>query len=332
MGKGKRIDVEWLRAHYPHMTDIHELLDAHEREFGWRPAKTAVYVKANRLGIRKAPVKGRKNRVERPVFWSKEPQMEAWMLEHDHGQRVDALSEEFRERFGFRLARNQVNLFRASHGTQVRPSHTGGRPRVPVGTERAGKDGYVVIKVAEQPRVPMSKDNWRLKHVWLWEQTNGPLPDGMCVYFADGDKTNYDAENLVAVPRRLVGVMNALKAEGVGWHDRETLETVIAMAELRIARNDAIASVVRTCPCCGRQFTNSGRRRRMSNVNSTVCPECGEAGRKPPTGGCRRTYDHDEVVRLREAGYRNEDVASMVGCSRSTVSKIMRDHREREGS
>ena len=50
---GRRIDDEWLREHYPRATDIHELLDDHEKEFGWRPSKTAAYVKANKMGLHK---------------------------------------------------------------------------------------------------------------------------------------------------------------------------------------------------------------------------------------------------------------------------------------
>lgn len=318
MQRGKVIDTDYLREHYPTATDINELLDDYKKEFGWRPTKTAVYVKANRMGLRKRPVEGRGDKCERMVKWSKEPEMTAWMLEHDHGQRVDALSEEFRKRFGFGLVRAQVNLFRAEHGTQTRHSRRGGRPRVPVGTERTSKDGYVVIKVREEATVPMSKDNWALKHVWVWEEHNGPLPDGHMVFFADGNKRNFDAENLVAVPRRLVGVMNGL---GVKWHDRDTLIAVMMMAEIRCARNSVISKEVRTCPWCGKEYDNTSRRQ-AGNVAAGVCPECGAAGRKPPHVGYRK-YDHDEIRRLHELGYRNEEVAATIGCSRATVSNAI---------
>lgn len=325
MPRGKPIDVEWLKERYPVMTDIYELLDEHERKFGWRPTKTAVYVKAGKLGIRKRPVKGRGDKCERMVKWSKEPEMTAWMLEHDHGQRVDALSEEFRERFGFGLVRAQVNLFRAAHGTQTRRSRRGGRPRVPVGTERTSKDGYVVIKVREEATVPMSKDNWKLKHVWVWEQANGPLPEGHVVYFADGDKTNFDPENLVAIPRRLVGVLNSLE---VKWHDAESLKVAVAMAELRVARNSAEAMVVRTCACCGNPFTNASRRA-AGNTGTRVCPECGAKGLKTPSGGRRAKYDHAEILRLYSLGWERYKIAEMIGCSRSTVSNVVNGDLEK---
>ena len=331
MPRGKPIDVEWLREHYPIMTDINELLDAHEEKFGWRPSKTAVYTKANKLRIRKKPVQGRHKKCERPVYWHKEPEMETWMLEHDHGQRVDSLSDEFRERWGFGLTRGQINLFRANHGTQIRHDGTrrGGRKRVPIGTERLSKDGYAIVKVRERANVAMSKDNWMLKHVWVWEQANGrKLPKGYLVMFADKDKTNYDPDNLVAVPRQLMGVMNSMHIE---WNDRESLMTVVAMAKVRVARNRVEASVERVCPCCGKTFNNLRRLESGGSIKSTVCEECGMAGRKPPndSSGRRRRFDHDKIRRLYAAGYKQETIADMIGCSRATVCNAVNHESEK---
>lgn len=326
MAKGNRIDPEWLAEHYPVMTDIYELLDDHEREFGWRPTKTSVYMRANRLGLRKRPVANHEGRAERPVRWCKEPEMEQWMLEHDHGQRSDALSAAFRERWGFGLSRSQISLFRSSHDTQTRRTHGGGRKLKPVGTERKTKDGLTVIKVKLYPNQPGSKDNWKLKHVWIWEQHNGPLPPEHNVYFADGDITNLDPDNLVAVPKKIVGVMNFLRAQGLVWCDRESLLAVMALAELRMAHNDAKASKRRICRCCGREYDNTSRR--ASCISSTICPECSKAGRKPPTGG-RRKHDHDLIRKLRAQGLRNEEVARIVGCTASTVSQVCSGEYER---
>lgn len=51
MGRGKRIDADWLAEHYPRMTDVNELLDDFERDHGWRPTKTSLYMRAYRLGM-----------------------------------------------------------------------------------------------------------------------------------------------------------------------------------------------------------------------------------------------------------------------------------------
>lgn len=327
-------DADWLRERYPVMTDINELVDDYEREFGVRPTKRCLYMRANKLGLRKRKVNNRTGKHERAVHWSREPEKMAWMREHDHGQRTDRLSDEFRERFGFGLTRSQITLYRSTYGSATRPSHNDGMEVLPVGTERARKDGYVFVKVAERPAVGATGDNWVLKHVQVWEQHHGREVDrGHVVMFADGDKLNFDVDNLVLVPRRLVGVINSLKAAGYGWHDRETLETVVAMAELRMGRNDAIASIRRTCPICGKSFDNRSRRH-GGNINSTICPECGAKGLRPQHTR-KPTYDHDEIRRLHAAGASDRDIARRLGCAPSTVyyathgAKVKQQRRER---
>lgn len=70
------------------------------------------------------------------------------------------------------------------------------------------KDGYVVMIVAE--RNPWTGADTRpvLKHRYLWEQTNGPLPEGFCLKCLDGDKTNTDPENWQAIPRGVLPRLN----------------------------------------------------------------------------------------------------------------------------
>ena len=277
MPRKRSIDPEWLRTHYPRMTTIDTLLDDFERDFGWRPNKQGVYVKANRMGLRKDPVSGRENRAERTIRWSKEPEMERWMLDHDHGQRMDALQAEWRERWGFGISRGQVNLFRASHGTQHRRDHGGGRKPVPVGTERVGKDGYISVKVRDKANVAMSKDNWKLKHVWEYEKAHGKVPEGHVVYFADRDRRNFDPDNLVAVPRSLVGILNSSSMPE--WHDAESLRACIAIAQIKRRQTDIMASAPRKCRVCGRTFVPAAPQRGYATPVMT-CPTCLAQGHK----------------------------------------------------
>lgn len=63
-----------------------------------------------------------------------------------------------------------------------------------VGSQRITKDGYVEIKIAEPNR-------WVLKHRYVWEQNNGPIPKGFIVRFLDQNKLNCSIENLILVSR-----------------------------------------------------------------------------------------------------------------------------------
>lgn len=69
-----------------------------------------------------------------------------------------------------------------------------------VGSERITKDGYTEIKVAEP-------NKWKLKHVMIWEQVNGEKPKSSVVIFLDGNKQNFDIENLKLIKRAQLAVM-----------------------------------------------------------------------------------------------------------------------------
>ena len=65
----------------------------------------------------------------------------------------------------------------------------------PVGSTRITVDGYTEIKIAEPNR-------WALYHRHLYEEEHGEkLKKNEAVIFADGDKTNFDIDNLVKVSR-----------------------------------------------------------------------------------------------------------------------------------
>lgn len=65
----------------------------------------------------------------------------------------------------------------------------------PVGSTRVDKDGYKLIKIAEP-------NKWVLYHRNLYEKVHGEkLKKNEAVIFADGDKSNFDIDNLVKVSR-----------------------------------------------------------------------------------------------------------------------------------
>ena len=61
-----------------------------------------------------------------------------------------------------------------------------------VGTEVKNSDGYWKVKVAD-PNI------WKMKHVLVWEQEHGPVPEGMVVTFLDGDHDHCTPDNLALI-------------------------------------------------------------------------------------------------------------------------------------
>jgi len=75
---------------------------------------------------------------------------------------------------------------------------------VPIGTERISKDEYIEVKVADGK---LNK-NWKAKHIQVWEAANGPVPKGHVIVFGDGNKQNFNLDNLLLVSRAQLAMLN----------------------------------------------------------------------------------------------------------------------------
>lgn len=100
---------------------------------------------------------------------------------------------------------------------------------VPVGTIRITKDGYQIIKV--QDTGPQWA-RWKLVQRKVWEEHNGPIPDGHLVIFKDGDKMNCDIDNLALITLGENAVLNRR-----GYRESKNQElTDVAIATVRLER------------------------------------------------------------------------------------------------
>lgn len=98
--------------------------------------------------------------------------------------------------------------------------------RVPIGTERIDvKDGYIYVKIQDGH---LNK-NWKQKHVLIWEQHNGRVPDGHVVLFGDGDKRNFSINNLLLVSK---GQLLKLNQHSLIKNNAELTRTGIIIADL----------------------------------------------------------------------------------------------------
>lgn len=80
--------------------------------------------------------------------------------------------------------------------------------RLPIGAERIdSKDGYTYVKIQDGH---LNK-NWKQKHVLIWEERNGPVPKGHAIIFGDGNKHNFNPDNLILVSRAQLVRLNQFK-------------------------------------------------------------------------------------------------------------------------
>lgn len=96
--------------------------------------------------------------------------------------------------------------------------------RRPIGDERLRKqDGLIEVKVA-QP------EKWKLKHRLLYEQAHGKIKDTEYVIFADGNKLNFDLDNLVLLTRAEAIVL--FRVMGFKAVDKELTQTALLAARV----------------------------------------------------------------------------------------------------
>lgn len=157
-------DDEILRRLYPTMraAELGEMIGRSDK---------SVIGRANKLGLKKDR--------DFMIECSKAGQFKKGQTPPNKGKKWDDyLSKEQQER-------SRSTLFGKGH---MPHNH------VPVGTEAKTTDGYWKVKVGEPKE-------WKLKHILLWEEHHGAVPEGMFVYFKDRNRDNVTIENLAITNR-----------------------------------------------------------------------------------------------------------------------------------
>lgn len=164
------------------------------------------------------------------------PEMTEWVRNNCAGREWEDVAVSFNQKFGLYKTARQLRAHAHDndihngiyHGKSFHKAHWR-----PVGSTRLDKDGYVIIKVAEPCK-------WRRAHLVEWEKYHIPLyTKNDMLLFLDGNRQNWHIDNLYPVPRRLIGPINSL-----GYKiTKDNVKTLIAMAELMCASNDAEAKV-----------------------------------------------------------------------------------------
>jgi len=85
------------------------------------------------------------------------------------------------------------------------------RRKLQVGDETLCRaTGYITVKTDAPAHNMKTKRSYRYKHIVVWEDAYGPVPDGKYVRFIDGDKTNCALDNLVLVSCAEHGLLNQM--------------------------------------------------------------------------------------------------------------------------
>lgn len=163
-------------------------------------------------------------------------EQEKFIRANSNGRGNKELSDLLNKEFGLSISPKQLANWRGNHNVRSCTSIYGWkkgkkagvdfkpqkefRNSLPLGSEGETK-GVITVKIAPGKWIP--------KHRFLWEKEHGSVPGGHVVIFADGNKRNFDMENLVLVSKKHLAILNK-KRLLIG--DKEIREMALNYAKL----------------------------------------------------------------------------------------------------
>lgn len=149
--------------------------------------------------------------------------------------------------------------------------------RKPLWAERIDtKDGYIVMKVPETDPHTGFKTRYKHKHVWVYEQAHGPVPEGHVVIFKDQNKRNFDPENLEAIKR---ADLVRLNQAGYKNEPDELKPSILALCRLKTEIGKQRRKVMGTkiCSKCKRERDlekEFHKSKTSGDGRKSVCKKC----------------------------------------------------------
>lgn len=247
----------FLRKGFQHMT-VNELTDTFNVRYGTRQARSAISstIKREKISRPRRVLPGKRLTFTREQI--------AFIEANYRLLSLADLAAAFGERFGTKT-QGQIRTFIHNHG--IKSGRTGrfGGPgftpwnagtkgmkltgpnsgtfkkgnippnRKPLGTERITRDGYIEIKIAERNPYTGFPTRYKLKHVVIWERLHGPVPEGMCLIFRDGDPLNCVDGNLMLVNRAELLRLNHHRYRGM---PDDLKPSVLALVKLEVKTFD----------------------------------------------------------------------------------------------
>jgi transposase len=153
---------------------------------------------------------------------------------------------------------------------------------LPVGTEfKRGAQGYIVVR---------TETGAKPKHHIIWEKEHDPIKPDEVLIFLDGNRENFDLDNLFLTKRRYLSVINRiLKDKEVS---PETRKTAINLAILKVTISD-------------KEIIIKANKKEVHPLTTL----------------------QKKVLDLHLQGLSNFDIATKLGCDMSVVSKTVRKYK-----
>lgn len=226
---------KWLKDNY-NTVRLDELTSLFNTTFNVDFTKSAVWHKINRI-IEGGIVRDEHKMITR-TKWTTE--MIEWLKHHYEDDSYNRLAIKINETFnvkvtgssiehkitrlGLKKSKESIKRYILPNAFSFKKGHIPASKK-PIGYERIHPDGYTFVKVAEP-------DVFIGKHRVVYEQYHGPIPENYNVIFADGNKSNFNIDNLVLVSNAELVIINTRKLRFKG--NTEATKTGVMLAKLMI--------------------------------------------------------------------------------------------------
>lgn len=262
--------VEWLCKNTPGRTtkELKELINRQgfKEKYGMVFTESIVRSAKSRFGLKSGTPTGN------PKGYSfRYPEgMEEYIRSIAEGKETREIAKAVSEHFGIEFSVSQCRAYKKNHdivsgldcrfkegdepankGKKMSPEqyekckatmfHKGNVPanHMEVGEYTHTTDGYLIRKVQEQGT---QRERFEFVHRKVWEEHNGPIPEGKMVSFLDGDKDNCDIDNLVLIDNKENLELNR---SNLRFSNAEFTKAGVAIAKVKVAARQRIGKKVR---------------------------------------------------------------------------------------
>lgn len=181
--KWTKEEIEFLKTNYL-LYDINKLVPLFNEHFNYNMSKKTIRATLSRFKIH----------CNRPGAWQKGRET------FNKGMKWD----------DYMSKKGQENSRKTCFSSKDRNINNSNHNELPIGTEIVDKDGYVFVKI-DKPKGTKARKWFVRKNRLIYEQAHGEIPKGYCVIFADGNKNNFDINNLVLVKNNEMTTMTKHK-------------------------------------------------------------------------------------------------------------------------
>lgn len=143
--------------------------------------------------------------------------------------------ELFKEKFNKDITKNQIIVFKRKYNIRCNNNGRYKKGNIPYKIKPIGTETTVYEKGVKTTYIKVDKNKWKRKQVYIWEQHYGKKPESDVIVFLDGNRDNFDINNLEKITRHESNIMAGNKAY---FKDKELNKTSIEIAKLMSKAGD----------------------------------------------------------------------------------------------